>query len=301
VTGIAGFLGRYVSREFARAGWRVVGIDMVAVENAPPDVEYRQMSLPSADLGVLLSAIAPLACIHCAGRASVGHSVAEPAADFRESADVTFELLDCIRRFAPKCRTVLLSSAAVYGNPVLLPVSEDHETAPLSPYGYHKLICETLAEEFARIYGLTTAVVRIFSAYGPGLRRQVVWDICQRALNSDSLQLHGTGEESRDFIHAGDVAAALLAIVEGAAFQAERYNVATGYETTIRSLAEQVVDVLGVRVKPEFNGQATPGDPRNWRADVGRLAGLGFVPRIGLSEGLRSVAAWARAELLPAA
>src|SRR5215207_8733631 len=113
VTGVAGFLGRYVSREFARAGWRVVGIDMVAVENAPRDVEYRRMALPSAELATFLSAVAPVACIHCAGRASVGHSVVEPAADFRESADVTFELLDCIRRFAPKCRTVLLSSAAV--------------------------------------------------------------------------------------------------------------------------------------------------------------------------------------------
>jgi UDP-glucose 4-epimerase len=301
VTGVAGFLGRYVSREFARRGWRVVGIDLVAVENAPPEVEYYRMALPSAELGTLLASVAPLTCIHCAGRASVGHSVAEPAVDFRESVCVTFELLDAIRRSAPKCRTILLSSAAVYGNPASLPVTEGHQAAPLSPYGYHKLICETLAEEFNRTYGLATAVVRIFSAYGPGLRRQVVWDICQRALSSDSLRLHGTGEESRDFIHAADVAAALYAVAEGAAFHAEAYNVATGYETTIRSLAEQLVEILHTGVRPEFDGQATPGDPRNWRADVTRLSGLGFVPRIGLSEGLKTVAVWATAELVPVA
>jgi len=297
VTGVAGFLGRYVAREFLRLGWRVIGLDVVAEENAPPSVEYHRMVLPNSDFAGLLVQAQPNACIHCAGRASVGHSLIDPAADFRDSATVTFELLDALRLTAARCRTVLLSSAAVYGNPTSLPVSETHALSPLSPYGYHKLMCEHLAEEFFRIYGLPTVVVRVFSAYGPGLRRQVIWDICQRALTSDTLRLHGTGDESRDFIHAADIAAGIALLVEKAPFEANRYNLATGCETTIKSLAEQVVEELGGFVVPVYDGISTPGDPRNWRADISQLAALGFSPRISLGEGLRGVAAWAKAEL----
>ena len=297
VTGVAGFLGRYVAREFLRLGWRVVGLDIVAEENAPPSVEYHRMALPHSDFAGLLAQAQPNACVHCAGRASVGHSLTDPASDFRDSATVTFELLDTLRLTAAGCRTVLLSSAAVYGNPTSLPVSETHALAPLSPYGYHKLMCELLAEEYFRIYSLPTVGVRVFSAYGPGLRRQVIWDICQRALTSDTLRLHGTGDESRDFIHAADIAAGIALLVEKAPFEANRYNLATGCETTIKSLAEQVVEELGGFVVPVYDGLSTPGDPRNWRADISQLAALGFSPRISLGEGLRGVAAWAKAEL----
>jgi UDP-glucose 4-epimerase len=160
---------------------------------------------------------------------------------------------------------------------------------------------ELLAEEFHRIYGLPTTAVRIFSAYGPGLRRQVVWDICRRALTNDRLLMHGTGEESRDFIHAADVAAALALLVERAPFEGDRYNVATGCETTIRLLADLVIEELGRSMVPEYDGTATPGDPRNWRADISRITALGFAPRISLREGLRGVAGWAKAELSAAA
>src|SRR5438552_189686 len=79
----------------------------------------------------------------------------------------------------------------------------------LSPYGYHKRQAELICEEFSRVYALPTAVARIFSAYGPGLRRQVVWDICEKALATGKLELRGTGAESRDFIHAADIARGL--------------------------------------------------------------------------------------------
>jgi UDP-glucose 4-epimerase len=300
VTGAAGFLGRYVAREFSRQGWRVAGFDIVAAENAPPGIEYRQITLPAPEAGGFIAAAKPDACIHCAGRASVALSLSDPAADFRDGVSLTFELLDTLRRQAPECRTVLLSSAAIYGNPQNLPVSEVNPPAPLSPYGYHKLQTEILADEFAKLFALPTAIVRIFSAYGPGLRRQVVWDICQRALTQGRLQLRGTGTESRDFIHASDVASAIFALVENAPFRAERYNLATGQETTIATLAQELLDRLALKISPEFDGVATPGDPRNWRADISRMKSLGFEPRVTLEAGLATVADWARAELTQA-
>jgi UDP-glucose 4-epimerase len=297
IPGVAGFLGRHLAREFLQRGWRVAGLDVVAAENAPPGVDYRRLALPDPALGDFIREVRPAACVHCAGRASVALSLSDPAADFHDAVPVTFALLEALRRQAPECRTVLLSSAAVYGNPQTLPVGETQPPAPLSPYGYHKLLGEILAEEFSRLYALPTASVRIFSAYGPGLRRQVVWDICTRVLTTGTLRLRGTGQESRDFIHAADVAAALAVLIDGAPCQGERYNVASGRETTIAALATTLLEALGVKITPEFDGTATPGDPRNWRADISRLGALGFSPSIGLEAGLRSVAAWALAEL----
>lgn len=299
ITGIAGFLGRHIARHFAQIGWRVAGVDALAPENVHlgSGVRYTRLQLPSPDLGPLLRDLAPDACIHCAGRASVPLSMEDPSADFHGNTVLTFELLDALRRSAPGCRFILLSSAAVYGNPKSLPVAESQHLAPVSPYGFHKRQCELLCQEFSKVYGLPSLAVRIFSAYGPGLRRQIVWEICERLLTSGTLALHGTGGESRDFIHAADIARALALLAEKAPATGEIYNVATGRETTILELASLVTGALRLKVEAQFDGTSRPGDPLNWRADVSKLTGLGFAPAIPLEQGLAQVADWARAEL----
>lgn len=297
ITGIAGFLGRYAAREFSRRGWSVTGVDVAPPENAPPAISYFQMPLPSAALGELLRAQQPAVFIHCAGRASVPLSMEDPASDFRDNTVLAFEMLEALRVNAPRCRFLLLSSAAVYGNPESLPVSEAHRIAPLSPYGYHKRQCELLCEEYSSIYGIASGALRIFSAYGPGLRRQVIWDICERILRTGRLQLRGTGNESRDFIHAADVAKALAQLAENMPDEGGIYNVATGREVTIAHLATLVSTALGSTVQAEFDGQAAPGQPLNWRAEISAIAALGFVPGVSLEQGLSGVAAWCKAEL----
>ena len=121
-------------------------------------------------------------------------------------------------------RLLLVSSAAVYGDPERLPVSEDAPLAPISPYGRHR----AEAEEVALQSGAPVVIARVFSAYGEGLRRQVLWDVAQRALVGGPVELSGTGEETRDFVHARDVAAAISAIAQRSAFDGEIVNVATG-------------------------------------------------------------------------
>ncbi|HEX8310167.1 MAG TPA: NAD-dependent epimerase/dehydratase family protein [Chthoniobacteraceae bacterium] len=299
ITGVAGFLGRYVARQFTRDGWKVIGLDDVPPENAqlPSGAVFHRMKLPSPQLAELIRETAPAACVHCAGRASVPLSMSDPAADFSSNVALTFEVLEALREHAPRCRFLFLSSAAVYGNPASLPVAETHAVAPLSPYGYHKRQAELLCEEFSRIYGLPTAVLRIFSAYGPGLRRQVVWDICEKVITTGALHLRGTGAESRDFIHAADVARALALLAENGPAQGDIYNLAAGRETTIAELAELVIASVGAKVTPSFDGQVPAGDPLHWRAEISKLAALGFTPATSLEQGVRAVATWSSAEL----
>ena len=299
VTGVDGFIGRYVARHFSEQGWSVVGIDNDPPENAPLASlsAYHRLQLPDAALGELLREHSPRVCIHCVGRASVGLSISDPAADFYAGSVVTFEILNALRRNAPQCRFIFLSSAAVYGNPKALPVGETQPLSPLSPYGFHKWQCEQLCLEFAEVYKLPTASVRIFSAYGPGLRRQVLWDICQKAIAQNSLALQGTGHESRDFIHGLDIARALSVVANSAPMRGEVYNLGTGREVTIRELARLILDALGYDFVPQFDGIVPAGTPLNWRADISKISALGFTPSISLEQGIKAFSTWCQAEL----
>ena len=299
LTGAAGFIGRAMARVLRSRDKHVIGVDMAPPENAPSAslTRYIQMRLPHPDLDTVLAETRPDAVIHCAGRASVGLSFDEPRADFHCGTVVTFELLDALRRLAPGCRFLFLSSAAVYGEPDALPVSELSPIAPMSPYGFHKRQCELLCEEFASIYSLPTSVLRLFSAYGPGLRRQVVWDLCYRILTEDKLVLKGTGEESRDFIHVRDIVRATTLVLGQAASPGEVYNVASGVETSIKDLASKIIAALGVDLEPEFDGVVQTGNPLNWRADISRLERLGFAPETSIESGLAGFASWCRSEL----
>ncbi len=299
ITGASGFLGRAIARHFSRQGVSVFGMDRLAAEHAPlADLKaYAALTLPEARFERLLDDWRPEAVIHCAGRASVPKSMENPADDYQEGPALTFYVLDSIRRIAPECGFIFLSSAAVYGNPSKLPISEDSPLIPISVYGYHKWQGESICKEFASIYGVKTVSARIFSAYGPGLRRQVMWDIVHKALTCSTVQLEGTGQESRDFIHAEDIVRGLEIIVNNAAMQGEVYNLASGQETKIVDLAALLLDSLNIKSNIVFSGQSPSGVPKNWKADIGFLKTFGFVPQVPLDSGARNFAQWARSEL----
>jgi UDP-glucose 4-epimerase len=137
----------------------------------------------------------------------------------------------------------------------------------------------------------------VFSAYGEGLRRQILWDICRKAIREDVVSLDGTGLETRDFVHAADVAEAVAIVAHHAAFAGETFNVGTGLETSVGELARLLVGSLGVDREIRFSGLTRVGDPRNWRADISALRRLGFEPAVSIKAGAAAYAAWAEREL----
>lgn len=296
LTGAAGFLGRAIAGYFSQQGWQVYGLDRVVRENAPmADLyEYVALDLPNPHLSELLARWKPQACIHAAGRASVPQSMHDPASDFQDGPALTFYLLDSLKQYAPQCAFVFLSSAAVYGNPSSLPVGEDQPLIPISAYGYHKWQSEILCQEYANLFGLKTASARLFSAYGPGLRRQVMWDIVQKVLTQDIITLQGDGNESRDFVHSTDIAGALESILNSAPLHGEVYNIASGRETRINHLANLIVEQFARPIELKFSNTLPPGTPKNWQADVHRLTSLGFQPRISLEEGVAAFINWCK-------
>jgi UDP-glucose 4-epimerase len=289
VTGAAGFLGRHICERLLADGDEVVPAGR-------PDIE-----LPSPAFDELLKRRPPDAVVHCATPASVPASVERPHEDFERSVKVQEGLLGRLSAQRRPPRVAFISSAAVYGEPIRLPVNEDDEPRPVSPYGHHRLMCERLLTEYTALGGVPTVSLRVFSAYGEGLRRQVLWDICRQALESGKVVLAGTGDETRDFIHARDVASAVALALRTAEGESRTFNVASGEATTIRLLAQSLARELGLREDAvSFSGETRPGDPRHWKADVGRIRGLGWEPAVPLAAGLAAYAAWARSASYPA-
>jgi UDP-glucose 4-epimerase len=300
ITGATGFIGRYIASRFSNDGWNVIGLGSSNLENEL-DTNlscYKNIRLPSSELSALIRQVNPDVCVHCAGKSSVARSIYNPYDDFETNVHATFSLLDSLRLYSPQCSLIYLSSAAVYGNPKTLPIYEYQELEPISPYGFHKLMSEQLCKEFFKIYGLKTAIIRIFSAYGKGLKRQVIWDICQRAISQPTLELQGTGQETRDFIHADDIAEAVYIVCQKSIFEANIYNLASGKETTIKYLAELIISKLGKANSLIFNGMVPVGNPINWKANISCLEEIGFTSKITLEQGISDYCEWYRCKIM---
>ncbi|MNS01492.1 GDP-6-deoxy-D-mannose reductase [compost metagenome] len=297
VTGAGGFLGRHICRYFGERGYLVaaVGRFSTTVEGSqeyPNLWRFCGMTLPDQAFVKAVREFQPTLVVHAAGTASVPDSVKEPYRDFQNTVEVCAFVLETLRRECPDAFFVLLSSASVYGNPESLPIHETAACRPISPYGYHKRICELLAEEYRALHGLKGAILRIFSAYGEHLRKQVVYDLCRKISEpaSETVEVYGTGNESRDFIHAEDVAQAIERIAEADA--QGTFNVASGSQTTIRDLIGLIQSACNVEKRIDFSGEIRQGDPLNWQADISRLARLGFRPRMDLPTGVDHFCRW---------
>lgn len=297
--GAAGFLGRNFANYFSSRGWRVTGVDAVIREKAPlPDLhQYFCMKLPHLDFNNIVFKIQPDVCIHSAGLASVNYSMENPSADYKDGPVLTHFLLNSFREYAPECKFVFLSSAAVYGNPISLPVSEKQPPLPISIYGFNKWQSEIICSEFSMIYGLSVDIVRIFSAYGQGLRQQVIWDICKKAITGNGIHLEGTGNESRDFVHVADIAQGIEIILGNKNKETHVYNLASGKETSIRDLSRLILNNLGVDPnKISFTNSIPAGKPKNWVADISLISKLGYKPRVSLEAGIESYVEWFNTE-----
>jgi UDP-glucose 4-epimerase len=299
ISGHRGFLGSVVARKLAAKPFRLAGIGLSNDSdhsNRVCRIEH-EIQLPDPRLNEIIQELRPDYFIHCAGSADVGASFRDPPKDYRDNVVVTESVLESLRSFAPECRFVLLSSAAVYGNPRRLPVSEQTRCVPISPYGCHKLISEQVVDEYSTDHGLKAAVLRIFSAYGNGLRRQVVFDLCTKLVNCDAaaIQALGTGEESRDFIHADDIAAAVEHVVSNELCGI--FNVASGKETRIAELAAMLKEYTGSHADIVFTGESRTGDPLRWQADMTRLEESGYQSAVSLEDGLRDYVDWFRSNI----
>jgi UDP-glucose 4-epimerase len=305
ITGANGFIGHYLIRELADAGQTVYGVGhgafAVADRHRLGLTAWVNGEIDAANLNALAAAHGrPARIFHLAGGSSVGLSFELPLEDFSRTVASTARLLEWLRNCAPECRLVVASSAAVYGAGHAGPISEDATLAPVSPYGQHKLMMEQLCRSYALTYGIRSLVVRLFSVYGPHLRKQLLWDICSKLKSeSSSLNLGGSGTEIRDWTDVRDVVRLLARAEELLATESFRaINGGSGKGTSVAAVADGLVRLWGSGTAVRYSGIVRPGDPTSLLADAGGLQEIDFRWKIPLDQGLVDYVQWFKDQAL---
>lgn len=280
VTGAFGFIGRHVARACALAGHTVRGIGHGSWTRA----EWREWGLSewhSNDLtreAIVSFGGEPDIIIHCAGSGSVGFSLTNPSQDFDRTVVTTREVLEYVRLHRPSVRVVLPSSASVYGNATQIPIPVTAPLRPVSPYGVHKQMAEELCLSYSQHFGISVAIVRLFSVYGIGLRKQLLWDACTK-LSRGPTTFGGTGDETRDWLHVEDAAQLLLAVGLDNASSRLIINGAAGVGVPTRQIVETIARAFGGADRAQFSGYSRPGDPIHLVAEMSGAEVLSWQPR----------------------
>jgi len=299
ITGGKGFIGRHLARFAARQGHRIFGIGhgLWPAEDAH-GWSYSAWSngeIEAANLSQLAHVSGlPETIYHLAGGSSVGASFQNPYEDFCRTVETTGRLLEWVRLNAASAAVVSVSSAAVYGSGHVGRIAEDAVISPYSPYGFHKAMMESICRSYGENFGLRAAVVRLFSVYGPGLEKQLIWDICSKlaAAHGGPVDLGGTGNEVRDWLHVSDAAPLLWMAREECGAAGPVINGGTGVGTSISDVAQLVCGAWGTSATIQFSGTARRGDPPSLVADVARAGRLGFRPAVSLESGIRETVDW---------
>lgn len=295
VTGVGGFIGNAMATRLVADGWRVAAFGN-RVHDAPLPAGTRILSAAITQETVAAAVRdhgPPALVIHAAGGSHVGQADAEPGLDFKRTVQTTGELVHGLGLAGCEgTHLVYPSSAAIYGQQPAGPIAGDTPPAPISQYGWHKLMAETVCRQGAQRYGLRVTLIRFFSLYGPGLRKQLFWELGNRLLvGPERLELAGTGRETRDFLAIKDAVELILHLHGQAKPGARIVNGGSGRATTVAEAIAAFQQALGTAVPITFTGQIRAHDPRHLCAG---LEGLDWQSSLGLTMGLAEYGTWLR-------
>lgn len=293
VTGGAGFLGSHVCEALLRDGAQVVCVDSLRTgsrANVPDGV-----GVVVADVSRPLDLFGPVDLIlHLACPASPADYLRMPVDTLRAGGFGTYHVLDLARRKG--ARVVIASTSEVYGDPEEHPQRESYwghvnPIGPRSVYDEAKRFGEAMTVAFRAEHGVDAGIVRIFNTYGPRMRAhdgRMIPTFLRQALAGEPLTVHGDGLQTRSLCYVDDLVRGLLAMARGD--HPGPINLGNPAEVTVLDVARKTIEVTG-SASVVRHVEAMTDDPRRRRPDIGLAQQvLGWRPRVGLEEGLRSFA-----------
>lgn len=299
VTGCFGFIGSHIVKQLERNGDQVFGLGTRSnSESISSDFLNAKVSLSNLDTLLTAMPALPDVIYHFAGGSSVAGANLEPHLDFMKSVETASILFDWVRQNCPNAVVIVASSAAVYGSNAARALNENSQVNPFSNYGYHKEMVERLALMYRNNFGIKVIIARLFSVYGNGLQKQLLWDTCQKLskLNSsDSLECFGSGDEERDWVHINDVCNTLIKCSELGAECPSVINVGSGEKNTVSTVISLLVDNW-FSGAPEFNltynGISRVGDPFSLVSE-NTLANILYPnEKVSLADGIKHYVKW---------
>lgn len=298
VTGGAGYVGSVCSAELIKEGHEVVVIDDLSaghLENVPAEAEFHKMDIADAEgLRRLLRTRRVEAAFHFAAKALIPESVTNPAIFYKVNVSAALTMLDVLREEGVK-KFVFSSTAAVYGDPIELPIPEGHRKIPVNSYGESKLCFEGALAWYAEAYGMSAVAFRYFNASGASEEQgenhrpetHIIPLLLEAALGErEHFTIYGRdwptpdGTCLRDYVHVVDIASAHIAALDKMRDPGfEAYNIGTGKSFSVQELWQAVERVTGMKV-PIVAGGRRLGDPATLEAKSDKLMrDLGWSPR----------------------
>jgi nucleoside-diphosphate-sugar epimerase len=291
VTGVAGFIGSNLAERLLREGYRVVGLDNLAYgirEQIPSGVEFHKADVRSADIYSLFDKIDIV--FHLAAKNCIADCQNDPV----ETADInvtgTANVFEAARRAKIK-KLIYAESSSIYEGSKLLPTPEEDER-PETFYAASKMATKFFAEAYARWYGLKWTALRYFCVYGPrqDYRRTippVFSAFIIKLLRNEPPVIYGSGKKRRDFIHVNDVNDFHLLSLRDERTTGQVFNLGSGENYSVNEIFEIVRGLLGSKLEPTYEPDL-PGEALTTLANIDKAKKLGWSPRVGLKEGLRS-------------
>ena len=296
VTGGAGFIGSSLAEALLASGERVRVIDDLStgrrenLEGLRGSLEFLEGTIIDPEL-VKRAMRGAEVVFHEAAIPSVVRSVENPQATMMAGVQGTTVVLDVAREAGVR-RVVFAASSSAYGDTPTLPKVETMHAEPLSPYAASKLAGEQLMRVFSRLYGLETVSLRYFNVFGPRQNPEskysaVIPRFLQLALQHEPLEIHGDGEQSRDFTYIDNVVQGNLRAMDTHGVSGEVFNVACGTRHSLLAIADAIGGFLG-RDLPRTHTPPRAGDVRHTLADISKAERLlGYRPEIDFATGIR--------------
>jgi UDP-glucose 4-epimerase len=260
-----------------------------------PDVEFMHNDIRDAE--AVDSAVRGCEVVfHLAASVGNKRSIDFPVDDAEINVIGTLRVLEAARRNGVR-KVIASSSAGIFGELKTLPIREDHPVEPDSPYGASKLCEEKQCLAYAKLYDIESVCLRYFNVYGPNQRFDAYGNVIPvfafQMLRGQTITIFGDGEQTRDFVNVGDVVQANMLAAQSRGVSGA-FNIGSGTRISINGLVEKLKDASGKSPVVVY-GSPRPGDVRDSLADISAARNaFGFVPTIGLDDGLRDYIMWAR-------
>lgn len=306
VTGGAGFIGSNIAHALLQRGHRVRVLDNLStgkfenIEDIVKEVDFIEGDI--CDLDTVEKAVRGVDYIlHQAALPSVPRSIENPLASNRVNVDGTLNLLVAARDHGVR-RFVMASSSSVYGNSKELPKVETMLQQPLSPYATSKLAGERYAMNFYHVYGLETVALRYFNVFGPhqdpkSQYAAVVPKFITAMLKGEAFEIHGDGEQSRDFTYIENVIEANLLACTAEKAPGNAMNIACGERYTLNQMVRKLEEYIGVPGNGRYV-ETRKGDVKHSQADISLAREcLNFEPKVTFEAGLHKTVDWYRQRL----
>jgi UDP-glucose 4-epimerase len=306
VTGGAGFIGSHlVDKLLAGGADSVVVLDNLVngtrtnLAHLDDDPRVRLVTGDIRNQEARNTALADVHVVYHLACLGVRHSLHEPLENHSVNAEGTLQLLQAAKDRGVS-RFVYVSTSEVFGTAQFTPMDERHPTWPETVYGASKLAGEAYARAHFRTYGMDTVVVRPFNTYGPrshfeGDSGEVLPRTIVRLLGGLRPIIFGDGEQTRDFMHVSDTAAALVLLASAKGIAGETLNLGSGEEVSMNTLCAEVASAVGRPDLEPIHCESRPGDVRRLLGDPTLMSSLtGFRPRVTFADGVADLVEWFR-------